>query len=142
LNKSLLLKLVTLSFSNKLLLMEASFYTIWALFIIHLFSFKRYMNWIKNPKKNNPSEKNINLVYHTIKKINKYAFWLTTCYTQAIAARLILKRMNIKSKIHLGMIKDSDGKLTAHAWTEVENKIITGGNGNLDKYKVIYIFEE
>lgn len=141
-NKAQFIKLITLSFSNKLLLIEGSFYTIWALFMIHVFSFKKYLNWIKNPKTNLPSEAKIKAVNQTIYRIRKYAFWTTTCYTQAIAARLIFKRMKIKSKIYLGMSKNSDGELSAHAWTKVGDKIITGGNVNLDNYKVLYIFED
>lgn len=109
--------------------------------MIRIFSFKRYLHWLKNPSHDIPSDKTIKQVYHTIKRIDKFAFWPTNCYTQAIAARLIFKRRNIKSKIYLGMTKDSEGKLLAHAWTKIGDKIITGG-GNLEKYKVLYIFDD
>ena len=121
--------------------MEASVYTIWAFVMIRTFSFKRYLNWLDNPKNNIESEKITRQVFYTIRKIDKYAIWTTTCYTQAIAARLILKRYNIKSKIYLGITKDEKGKLLAHAWTKVGDKIITGA-GNLDKYKILYVFEK
>ena len=98
------------------------------------------MNWIKNPEKDRIDENEVKKIFFTIRKIEKYAFWKTTCYTQAIAARLLLKRKGIKSKIYLGMTKDKNNKLLAHAWTKVGEKVITGG-GNLDKYKVLYIFE-
>jgi len=124
-----------------MLLMEASVYTIWAFVMIRTFSFKRYLNWLDNPKNNIESEKITRQVFYTIRKIDKYAIWTTTCYTQAIAARLILKRYNIKSKIYLGITKDEKGKLLAHAWTKVGDKIITGA-GNLDKYKILYVFEK
>ncbi len=126
---------------NKLMLFEASIYTIWAYFMIRVFSFKKYLHWLKNPQKDIYSEATVKQVFYTIKKIDKNAFWTTTCYTQAIAARLIFKRKNIRSQIFLGMTKDIDGKLLAHAWTKVGDTIITGG-GNLEKYKVLYIFDE
>lgn len=127
-------------FSHKLLLIEASVYTIWAFIIIHTVSFKKYLNWLDNPKENNISEKTLSELARVIRQIDKYAFWKTTCYTQAIAARLILKRKKIKSQIFLGMTKDTDGKLLAHAWTKVGDQTITGGN-NTDKYKVLYTFD-
>jgi len=120
--------------------MEASIYTIWAYVMIRIFSFKTYLKWLKNPQQNLPSDETVKLVFHTIKRIDKHAFWTTTCYTQAIAARLILKRKNIHSEIFLGMCKDENGELLAHAWTKVNGKVITGG-GNLEKYKVLYIFD-
>ena len=128
-------------FKSKLLLIEASIYTIWAYIMIRVFSFKRYLNWLDNPKKNVDSETIVREVFYAIKKIDNYAFWTTTCYTQAISARLILKRKSIKSKIFLGITKDEKGNMLAHAWTKVGDKTITGG-GNLDKYKVLYIFEK
>ena len=99
------------------------------------------MHWLDNPKKDKGSHEIIKQVFLTIKAIDKYAFWPTTCYTQAIAARLIFKRKNIKSKIFLGMTKDEDGQLLAHAWTKVGDLVVTGG-GNLDKYKVLYTFDK
>lgn len=141
-NNSYLIRFTKLSLKNQLLLIEASIYTIWAWFMIRIFSFKRYLNWLKNPpEQQTPNEKEVLSVYRTLRKIHKYAFWPTTCYTEAISARLILKRKNIKSKIFLGMTKKDDGELLAHAWTKVGDKIITGG-GNLESYKVLYIFED
>ncbi len=141
-NKTQLTKFFSLKFSSQLLLIEASLYTIWAYLFIRLFSFKKYINWIKNPKRDTYNENEVRKVALTIKRINKFAFWKTTCYTQAISARLILKRKSVKSQIFLGICKQEDGNLLAHAWTKVNDKIITGGNVNIDKYKVLYIFED
>lgn len=141
LNNSLFIKFFNKPLHINLLLIEASIYTLWAYLMIRIFSFKTYLKWLKNPKKNIYNEQDIKEVFFTIKKIDKYAFWTTTCYTQAIAARLIFKRKNIKSQIFLGMTKDKDGQLLAHAWTKVEDLVITGG-GNLNKYKVLYIFDD
>ena len=140
-NKLLIIRLFKSPFKTKAFLIEASLYTIWAYLMIRIFSFKRYLNWLDNPKQHIKSDKITRQVFYTIRKIDKYAFWTTTCYTQAIAARLILKRHNIQSKIYLGMTKDENGHLLAHAWTKVDDQIITGG-GNLDKYKILYVFEK
>ena len=140
-SKSLAIRFLKSSFKSKLLLFEASDYTIWAYAMMRRFSFKRYLNWLDNPKNSIDSDEITRQVFYTIRKVDKYAFWTTTCYTQAIAARLILKRNNIQSKIYLGMTKDENGNLLAHAWTKVGDKIITGA-GNLEKYKILYVFEK
>ena len=140
-NKSILIRFFKSSFQSNLLLIEASVYTILAYIIIRVFSFKRYLNWLDNPKNNIKSDKFTKEVFFTIRKIDKYAFWTTTCYTQAISARLLLKRKSVRSKIYLGMTKDAEGNLLAHAWTKVGDQIITGG-GNLDKYSILYTFEK
>lgn len=140
----LILKFFHLSFQNQLLLFEASFYTIWAYFLIRIFSFKRYASWLKHSENSNryapETDVEITKIALAIRRIEKYAFWPTTCYTKAISARLICKRKKIKSKLFLGVTKNDNKVLLAHAWTEVNGKIITG-NTNLENYKALYIFE-
>jgi hypothetical protein len=109
--------------------------------MIRIFSFKQYIRWIKNPKTNTYKPSETNRVKHSLRRVKAYAFWPTTCYTEAIAARIILKRKGIQSQIYFGVRKDDNKKMLAHAWTKVKDDIITG-NGKLDLFKVIYIFDE
>ena len=47
-----------------------------------------------------------------------------TCLTQAITAQILLSRNNHPSNLRIGVIKDDDFK--AHAWLEIDNKIVLG----------------
>jgi len=135
------IKLFNNKFADYILFLEAATYTMWAFLMIRIFSFKRYIHWIKNPSKNKDNNQESLRVLYTINRVKKYSFWPTTCYTEAIAARIILKRKGIRSQIYFGVRKDEHKKLHAHAWTKVNEKIITG-QGNLDLFKVIYIFDD
>ena len=138
----ILIRLFNSSFIDKIYFIEAAFYTLWAYLMIHVFSFKKYLHWIKNkPNSVTDNEKIVPRVQLTIKRVIRYSFWPTTCYTQAIAARLLLRRRNIKSDIFLGLIKNEQKELTAHAWTKVNGKIITGDLPRLNEYKKLYTFE-
>jgi len=140
--KNIIIRIWNSSFIDKIYFLEIAIYTIWAYFMIHIFSFKKYLHWIKNKTHTQTIDKEtVEKVRRTIKRVIRYAFWPTTCYTQAIAARLLLRRKNIKSDIFLGLIKNEKGELTAHAWTKVNGEIITGDLPNLDKYKQLYTFE-
>lgn len=140
--KNILIRIFNSPFIDKIYFVEAAFYTIWAYFMIHVFSFKKYLQWIKNKPNSLPDNEVIVLrVERTIKRVIRYSFWPTTCYTQAIAARLLLRRRNIKSDIFLGLIKNEEKELSAHAWTKVNGRIITGNLPRLSEYKKLYTFE-
>ena len=74
-----------------------------------------------------------------IKRACKYAPWRTMCFEQAIAAKIMLNRRNIKSKVYFGVYKNEITHATeAHAWLKCGTSIITGEN-NLEKLKIINI---
>ena len=49
-----------------------------------------------------------------------------TCLTQAIAARRLLARRGIRSDLRIGVARESDGKMRAHAWLECDGVTILG----------------
>ncbi len=49
-----------------------------------------------------------------------------TCLVQAIATQHMLHSRGVQSRIRIGVEK-SDGKLGAHAWLTVDDKIVLGG---------------
>jgi hypothetical protein len=60
-----------------------------------------------------------------------------SCLTQALAARAMLQRKGISSRLHLGVAKTETGKLEAHAWLECRGRIITGGSQDLERYALL-----
>jgi hypothetical protein len=56
-----------------------------------------------------------------------------TCLTQALAAQVLLTRRGYSSLLHIGVVKDENGELLAHAWVECQNEIIVGGH-ELERY--------
>jgi hypothetical protein len=53
----------------------------------------------------------------------------TACLGQALAARRLLQRRGIRSTLTLGLRRQDDGGLGAHAWVRVGGQTITGGRG-------------
>lgn len=50
-----------------------------------------------------------------------------TCLTQAVAGKLLLRHYGFESRLCLGVSKTSAGGFVAHAWIELESRILIGG---------------
>jgi hypothetical protein len=56
-----------------------------------------------------------------------------TCLTQALASQILLWRRGQPSRLHIGVAKDGDRRLIAHAWLESGGQIVVGSRGH-DRY--------
>lgn len=56
----------------------------------------------------------------------RYTPWESKCLAQAMAAKMMLKRCNVPSTLYLGLAKDADAGLSAHAWLRCGERILTG----------------
>jgi len=75
---------------------------------------------MNNNKKNNLSIEDIIWSIHIVSNYVPRA----TCLTQAITAQILLYRHDHFSKLKIGVIKKDN--FEAHAWLEINNKIILG----------------
>lgn len=72
--------------------------------------------------------------------IKRVSYWLNTvahhlpldcsCLPRALAGRLMLKRRGIETTLYLGVGKDQDRELIAHAWLMAKGIPVTGGKDN------------
>lgn len=60
-----------------------------------------------------------------------------SCLTQALATQTLLRLRKQNSILKLGVDKDENGKLIAHAWVEIDGKIIIGGLSDINRYSVL-----
>ena len=60
-----------------------------------------------------------------------------TCLCQALAARAVLNRLGYPTTLRLGVLKATDGRLTAHAWLESQGRVVVGQRGDLAAYTVL-----
>lgn len=67
--------------------------------------------------------------------------WMSQCLVQAVAATRMLQRRQIPSTLYLGLAKDPEGSLKAHAWVRSGAKILTGAKGHED-FRVVATFAE
>jgi hypothetical protein len=60
-----------------------------------------------------------------------------SCLTQALAARTLLKLKGQNTQLRIGVDKDGDDKLSAHAWIEADGRIIIGKYPHHQRYLVL-----
>jgi hypothetical protein len=65
--------------------------------------------------------------------------WRSKCLTEAIATKRLLAKYNIRSTLFLGVAKDENQKLIAHAWLRCGPQIISGEAG-YQKFTIVQKF--
>lgn len=55
--------------------------------------------------------------------------WDSKCLVRALAARKILKRRGVHTTLYLGVGKEEEKKMIAHAWLRCGSFYVTGGTG-------------
>ncbi len=76
-----------------------------------------------------------------IRQAAAYTPWESACLAQSLTAQRMLKKRGIPGVFYLGAAKDEEGKekMKAHAWSQCDNRIITGGGGH-EKFTVLSVF--
>jgi hypothetical protein len=59
-----------------------------------------------------------------------------SCLIQALAARYLLRRYGRQGRLRLGIARDPQGRLQAHAWIESEGLVVLGDLPDLDRFQV------
>lgn len=73
------------------------------------------------------------------RRIKRIIPWKVKCFEEAIAAKKVLSTYKIKSTLYLGVNKNKDEKLKAHAWLKSGNEFVTGKKGHGD-FKVVGMY--
>ena len=81
----------------------------------------------------------IQQVTWAIRLISRRTPWQSNCLAQALAGQIMLRRRRIVSMLYLGVMKEADNGLVAHAWLRSNGCIVTG-DGQLEKYAVVARF--
>ena len=57
-----------------------------------------------------------------------------TCLTQALSGQVLLARRGYPTCLHIGVAKERQDELAAHAWLECDGRIVLGDHGFLAVY--------
>jgi hypothetical protein len=57
-----------------------------------------------------------------------------TCLTQALAAQVLLARQGCPATLTIGVAKSQQGQLEAHAWVEIQGRIVIGKLTDLSRF--------
>ena len=64
-----------------------------------------------------------------VRVVSRYLPGTRNCLVQSLAAQTMLARRGYSSHLRIGVAKDEEGRLKAHAWVECDGKIVIGGAG-------------
>lgn len=78
----------------------------------------------------------LDLLSTAVSRAARYAPWECKCLAQAIAAHRMLHHRGYLSTLYLGIAKNEEGKIIAHAWLRCGERIITGKQG-ANRYTVV-----
>lgn len=81
----------------------------------------------------------INAIGHAIRRSSKFTLHDSRCYDQALTGKIMLNRRGLSATLYLGLAKESEHQLSAHAWVRCGDSIVTGKAG-MDRYMVIACF--
>ena len=71
-----------------------------------------------------------------IRRIKRILPWKVKCFEEAIAAKKVLGKYKIETTIYLGVAKNEEKSLVAHAWLKSGGIFISGEKGH-KKYAVV-----
>jgi hypothetical protein len=76
-----------------------------------------------------------------VKTMSRHMPWECTCLVQALAGKMLLRRRGFPSTLYLGVAREADMTLAAHAWLRCGSVILTGASGH-HQFKVVATFAE
>lgn len=124
---------IRMSWRDKLLFFEAFILMGVARGAILFIKFNKLNKYMGKHNTESPMEVDLE-VYNTairirraVLKASEYTPWESKCLVQALTVQRMLKRRKISTTIYLGVNKDTDNKMQAHAWSRVGAMIVTGG---------------
>lgn len=70
-------------------------------------------------------------VQYAVMGVCNHTPWESRCLVQALTAKKILNRHGYACTLYMGVGKDQNNQMIAHAWLRCGNRFVTGGNGFL-----------
>lgn len=130
---------------TKLNFIKAYIYTGIARGFILFVPFNKLSKRMGKQKTESPEEVDIG-TYRIAKKVgwiviqaSRYTPWKSKCLVQALTTQRMLREKGISTTIYLGVKKDKNNTMLAHAWIRCGTYIITGGS-NKHEYTVVAKF--
>jgi hypothetical protein len=138
-------KFILLTGEEKRLFFVAVYYACSTRIMIAILPFRRYAKYLGIPHKESAIQQNpdqLTIVYKVFRAMRRSSVYLPfreKCLVDAIVIKKMLLNKGIESTLYLGVSKDSDKQLIAHAWLRCGENIVTGRKG-LENYKLLEWF--
>ncbi|NHC43544.1 lasso peptide biosynthesis B2 protein [Bacillus sp. MM2020_1] len=137
-------KFLSFKLSHQLLLIEAFFFLGWA-GVLKSLPFAKVAPSLGEKMNETVLTQNIQhrvilqQVSNAIYVMSRHTWWESKCLVMAIAGMKMLERRKIESTLYMGMARDEDGKMIAHAWLRSGSYYVSGSAG-MEKFTVVAKF--
>ena len=128
-------KFFKLSWGEQRLLFKVFFLSGIVRFAILFFPFNKLAAFAGNHKEESSDQVSdidkvtINKIGWAISVVSRFTPWQSKCFVQGLTGQIMLRKRKISSTLYLGVAKDREKKLVAHAWLRSGTTIVTGGYG-------------
>jgi hypothetical protein len=75
-------------------------------------------------------------VSYAVKTMSRYIPG-ASCLTQALAAHMLLARIGQPAALRIGVARSQEGQFQAHAWVEIQGRIVVGKLPDMRRYAVL-----
>jgi hypothetical protein len=141
-------KFFALSPREKTLFLEAVLLQIWAGFVLKIVPFRRIPGlFADTTAEGMPGEAAeglysqqqtvTGLITRAVQRAAYVSPWKNRCLVSSLAARCMLRRRKIFSRLSLGMARDKDGRTVAHAWLRAGDIEVVRKDGD---YTELFLF--
>lgn len=121
-----------ISLKNKILIFRIMYLSLFYRILILVIPFKKLSKRLGKIKVNSHYEPNeseiiyIKKIYYFIIKVCSKTPWESKCLVQALVGRKLMLKKHIETTLFLGVCKDKDDNMIAHAWLKCGNNYVTG----------------
>jgi hypothetical protein len=142
-----LIRFLELTGTDRSLLVEATLWLGVARVVVLVLPFRWIAPYLGRPMALSPEEGEstaedlLERVSWAVTTASRHLPWECKCLVQALAGKAMLRRRRVPSTIYLGLAKDGENMLQAHAWLRCGKKIMTGGQEAM-AYKIVASFAE
>lgn len=81
----------------------------------------------------------VNQITRAVRVMSKYVPQ-ASCLTQALAAQTLLANEGQRSQLRVG-VTQNDGKLEAHAWVQIDGRVVIGGRESVVRFSAFPTLE-
>jgi hypothetical protein len=116
----------------KILFLRAFFLSAIVKFTLVFLPFRKVLNWqgkinMESPDRRDDTSLEFRKSLQSAMRLcDKYTFWKTECYTQALTAKILLNKKGIPGTVYIGFNKTEEGEYKGHAWLRSYDRVITG----------------
>ena len=140
----LIFKFLALDFYKKRLYAEAIFWLALSRLAVLFLPFRhmaRFLGEHMADHSGNPridDLRKVRSVVRVVQTAGRHLPWECKCLVQAITGKMMLASRGIKTTLSLGLAKDDQGDLCAHAWLTLGDRVVLGGQ--IGHYAVVSTF--